>query len=156
MEQNQKSLQETFAPEGICYGCGPSNLNGLHIQSYPKDDEVVAHWTPQAHHEAFSGILNGGIIGTILDCHCNWTAAYTLMKNEQAIAPPCTVTAEYSVQLLKPTPSHTELRLVAKPIEIEGNKVWVEGCIQVNNENTATFKGLFVAVPPEHPANPKA
>jgi acyl-CoA thioesterase FadM len=27
------SLQDTTAPEGICYGCGGSNPHGLHIQS---------------------------------------------------------------------------------------------------------------------------
>jgi hypothetical protein len=37
-------------------------------------------------YEAFEGVLNGGIIGTLLDCHCNWTAAYHLMKRAAKIA----------------------------------------------------------------------
>jgi hypothetical protein len=35
---------------------------------------------PEAHHEAFPGMLNGGIAGALLDCHSNWTAAHHLMK----------------------------------------------------------------------------
>ena len=66
----------------------------------PKNGEVVAEWKPEPKYEAFPGVLNGGIIGTLLDCHCNWTAAYQLMKHAGADHPPCTVTAEYSIKLL--------------------------------------------------------
>ncbi|MEY2499201.1 MAG: hypothetical protein QOD12_2757, partial [Verrucomicrobiota bacterium] len=69
------SLQETFAPENACFGCGPANPDGLHIRSFVRGDEVVAEWTPEKRYEAFPGVLNGGIIGALLDCHCNWTAA---------------------------------------------------------------------------------
>jgi acyl-coenzyme A thioesterase PaaI-like protein len=79
----RKSLQETYAPRSICYGCGPANPQGLHIRSFPEGDVLVAEWTPQPHHQAFPGALNGGIIGTLLDCHCNWAAAY----HHQNVAP---------------------------------------------------------------------
>ncbi len=95
----EQSLQERYAPENSCWGCGPANSEGLRIRSFPKNGEVVAEWKPQPKYEAFPGVLNGGIIGTLLDCHCNWTAAYHLMKNAGADHPPCTVTAEYSIKL---------------------------------------------------------
>ncbi len=41
---------------------------------------MVCDFTPEPHHQAFPGMLNGGIIGALLDCHSNWTAAYHLMK----------------------------------------------------------------------------
>ena len=99
MKESQ-SLQEKHAPENACWGCGPANREGLRIRSFPKNGEVVAEWTPQPKYEAFPGVLNGGIIGTLLDCHCNWTAAYHLMQNASEDHPPCTVTAEYSIKLL--------------------------------------------------------
>ena len=77
---------------------GPANPNGLHIRSFTKNGEVVAVWKPEKKYEAFNGVLNGGIIGTLLDCHCNWTAAYHLMKRAGDDRPPCTVTAEYANQ----------------------------------------------------------
>ncbi|MEK7856157.1 MAG: PaaI family thioesterase, partial [Acidobacteriota bacterium] len=77
----EKSLQELYSPNSICFGCGPANDKGLHIKSYPEGDEVVAKWRSEPHHQAFPGMLNGGIIGALLDCQSNWAAAYYLMKN---------------------------------------------------------------------------
>src|SRR6266568_8471663 len=76
MAKESESLQEKYAPKNSCFGCGPSNPDGLHVRSFPKNGEVVAQWKPEKKYEAFDGVLNGGIIGTLLDCHCNWTAAY--------------------------------------------------------------------------------
>ncbi|HSA92194.1 MAG TPA: PaaI family thioesterase, partial [Terriglobales bacterium] len=102
----EKSLQETYSPRGICFGCGPANEKGLRIRSFvgEKTGEVVAEWTPEPHHQAFPGMLNGGIIGSLLDCHSNWTAAWYLMRQAGASSPPCTVTADYAIRLLRPTP----------------------------------------------------
>ena len=30
----EKSLQETYAPKSVCFGCGPANPEGLHIRSF--------------------------------------------------------------------------------------------------------------------------
>ncbi len=100
------SLQERYAPANACWGCGPSNADGLRIRSFVAGDEVVADWKPEPKYEAFPGVLNGGIIGTLLDCHCNWTAANHLMKQAGEDHPPCTVTADYAIKLLRPTPTH--------------------------------------------------
>src|SRR5436190_10019021 len=109
-----KSLQEKYAPKNACFGCGPANPDGLHIRSFPKNGEVVAQWKPEKKYEAFDGVLNGGIIVTLLDCHCNWAAAYHLMRGEGAGHPPCTVTAEYSIKMLRPTPTNDSVFLSAK------------------------------------------
>ena len=113
----EHSLQEKYAPENSCWGCGPANREGLRIRSFPKNGEVVAEWQPQSKYEAFPGVLNGGIIGTLLDCHCNWTAAYHLMKNAGEDHPPCTVTAEYSIKLLRPTPTNGPISLSAHVVD---------------------------------------
>ncbi|HIN45717.1 MAG TPA: PaaI family thioesterase, partial [Candidatus Marinimicrobia bacterium] len=60
-----KSLQLTFAPKSICFGCGPANKEGLRINSFVDGDSVVAEWSAEKHHEAFPGVLNGGIIGAL-------------------------------------------------------------------------------------------
>src|SRR5690242_13792272 len=99
-----RSLQETYAPGNACFGCGPSNPRGLRIRSFPEGDQVVATWQGESHHEAWPGTLNGGIVGALLDCHGNWTAAWHLMNRLGASTPPFTVTAEYAVKLLRPTP----------------------------------------------------
>ena len=85
-----QSLQDTYAPNNACFGCGPANEKGLRLKSFVEGDECVCTWTPEKHHEAFEGMLNGGICGSLLDCHSNWTAAWTLMNNNGDDTPPCT------------------------------------------------------------------
>ena len=112
-----KSLQETYAPNNRCFGCGPANDKGLRIRSFEEGDELVCEWTPEAHHVAFEGIVNGGIIGSLLDCHSNWTAARHLMKKREAAELPATVTLDFHVTLKRPTPMGTPLHLRAKVVE---------------------------------------
>src|SRR5215204_4572966 len=114
---NDKSLQQQYSPNSICFGCGPANEKGLHINSFAEGDEVVAEWRPEPHHEAFPGMLNGGIVGALLDCHSNWAAAAYLMRHAGASHPQCTVTAEYAVKLRRPTPTDGPVRLVARVVE---------------------------------------
>jgi acyl-coenzyme A thioesterase PaaI-like protein len=149
---SEKSLQETYAPNNACFGCGPANEQGLHIRSFPHGDEVVAEFKPDKWQEAFTGMLNGGIIGTLLDCHLNWTATYALMKRDELDHPPCTVTADYSIKLLRPTPTNTTLHLKARVVEMSGNRAVVEGELLANDKVTATCRGTFVAVTDGHPA----
>src|SRR5688572_17335643 len=104
-----ESLQDRYAPGNACFGCGPANDKGLRIKSRVDGEELVADWTPEAHHEAFPGVLNGGIIGALLDCHSNWTAAWHLMRKTGSASPPCTVTAEFHVKLRRPTSSRAPL-----------------------------------------------
>lgn len=113
---------------------------------------MVAHWTPSPHHAAFPGVLNGGVIGTLLDCHLNWTAAHYLMKQNKLPEPPCTVTAEYTVKLRRPTPTEGVLELRAHVVESDGDRVVVEGTLSGGNKVTANCRGVFVAVKPDHPA----
>ena len=151
MEESQ-SLQEQYAPKSTCWGCGPANSEGLHIRSFAKDGEVVAEWTPQKKYEAYSGTLNGGIIGTLLDCHCNWTATYHLMKRAKADHPPCTVTAEYAVKFLRPASTSDSIFLSAKVVGLTDTRATVEGTLSAGGKVCATCRGVFVAVKEGHPA----
>lgn len=146
------SLQDRFAPQDRCFGCGPANDKGLRIKSRVEGDEVVADWTPEAHHEAFPGVVNGGIVGALLDCHSNWTAALHLMKKSGADAPPCTVTADFHVRLKRPTPMDAPLHLSAKVVESSDDRATVEATLEAKGKVTATCRGTFVAVKEGHPA----
>jgi acyl-coenzyme A thioesterase PaaI-like protein len=148
------ALQDEYAPKNRCFGCGPANDEGLRIKSVVGEDgnEVLCRFTPQPHHLAFEGVLNGGIIGTVLDCHCNWTAAYHLMKAQGLETPPTTVTADYHVKLKRPTPVDVEILVRARPVSIEGDRATIEATFEADGKVTATCLGTFVAVRPGHPA----
>jgi len=150
--QEHACLQEHYAPTSICFGCGPANAKGLRIRSLPEGDEVVCRWTPESHHEAFPGMLNGGITGALLDCHSNWTAAWHLMQQGGLDAPPCTVTAEYAVKLRRPIPSNAEVTLRARVVESSEDRATIEATLEAGGKVCATCRGLFVAVKPGHPA----
>ena len=154
---SEPSLQEKYAPNNACFGCGPANPDGLHIRSFPKGDEVVAEWTPAKKYEAFPGVLCGGIIGTLLDCHCNWTGAYYLMQRSGDDHAPCTVTAEYAIKLLRPTPTNGPIHLSAKIVDLGASpartdRATVEGTLTAGGKVCATCRGVFVAVKEGHPA----
>jgi acyl-coenzyme A thioesterase PaaI-like protein len=152
MHMSEKSIQETYAPNLACFGCGPANDKGLHVRSFPQGEEVVAEWQPKTEYEAFPGVLAGGIIGTLLDCHCNWTAAYHLKQRGQLDKPPCTVTAEYAIKLLRPTPTDKPIRLVARVVEATDDRATIEGELIAHDKVTAKCRGTFVAVKLGHPA----
>ncbi|WP_373047076.1 PaaI family thioesterase [Vulgatibacter sp.] len=152
MSGDEKSLQERHAPASICFGCGPANERGLRIRSFPQGDVVVADWKPEAWHEAFPGMLSGGITGTLLDCHSNWTAAWHLMKQAGLAEPPCCVTAEYAVQLRRPIPSGETVHLEARVVESKEDRAVIESSLVAGGKVCATCRGTFVAVKPGHPA----
>jgi len=147
-----QSLQDRYAPANRCFGCGPANDKGLRIKSFVDGGEVVATWSPEPHHLAFDGMLNGGICGALLDCHSNWTAAWHLMNQRGEATPPCTVTAEFSVQLKRPTPMDAPLQLRAHIVESSEDRAVVAATLQAHGKVTATCRGLFVAVKEGHPA----
>jgi acyl-coenzyme A thioesterase PaaI-like protein len=147
-----QSLQDTYAPNNRCFGCGPANSQGLRIKSFAEGDTLVADWHPQPWHLAFDGMVNGGICGALLDCHSNWAAAYHLMRQSGETTPPCTVTADFHVVLKRPTPLDALLHLTARVVESQADRAVVEATLEANGKVTATCRGTFVAVKPGHPA----
>ena len=150
--KTENSLQETYASNGICFGCGVKNEKGLRIRSFVEDKEVVCEWHAELHHQAFPGMLNGGIIGALLDCHSNWTAAYFLMKQNGKTEPDCTVTADFHIKLKRPTPFDATIYLRARVAELTEDRAVIEAELIANDKVCATCRGTFVAVKEGHPA----
>src|SRR5687767_5686317 len=146
-----ESVQDRYAPGNRCFGCGPANDKGLRLKSREESGGLVAEWRPEPHHEAFTGMLNGGIIGALLDCHSNWTAACHLMRQAGQDTPPCTVTAEFHVKLRRPTPSTEPVHLRAHVVESGPERATVEATLESQGKVTATCRGVFVAVKEGHP-----
>jgi acyl-coenzyme A thioesterase PaaI-like protein len=146
------ALQDRYAPQNRCFGCGPANEKGLRLKSRVSGDLLVADWTPEPHHEAFQGVLNGGIIGALLDCHSNWAAVFHFMKARGVEDPPSCVTADFHVKLIRPTPTKGPVHLEARVVEVDGDRAVVEASLSAAGKVTATCRGTFVAVKEGHPA----
>ena len=107
-------VQDEFASNSICFGCGPSNKDGLQLKSYRSNGGLIAEFKCEEKHQAFPGVINGGIVGSLIDCHGNWTAAIAIMDNNNWDKPQCTVTAQYEIKLKRPTPLGMKLKLSSR------------------------------------------
>ena len=120
------SIQERLYPNLPCFGCGPGNSKGLRLQSFPlgeaAGDPVVATFVPWPEHDNGLGYLNGGIIGTVLDCH---SAAAVMLEAELHGWSPLPgaelsyVTAGLDVRYLRPAPLHEAVELHAAVTEAD-------------------------------------
>jgi hypothetical protein len=58
-----------------CYGCGRLNDHGHGLKTFWDGDETVSRFIPELYHIAIPGYVYGGLIASIIDCHCTGTAA---------------------------------------------------------------------------------
>ena len=145
-------MQEEHAPSSICFGCGPANEKGLRIRSFRSGGGLEMEFEPCEEHQAFPGMVNGGIIGTLLDCHGNWTAAIALMDQAGESGAPCTVTDSYGIRLRWPTPYGVRLHISSENEEMGADRAKVRMALTADGALCATGEGLFVAVKEGHPA----
>ena len=121
------------------------------LTSMRRRSGIKVHSTSDEH-QAFPGMINGGIIGSLMDCHGNWAAAIALMDALGLDEPPCTVTANYSISLRRPTPTDVELHIFAEVEELLDDRANIKMTLTADSKVCATGKGLFVAVKEGHPA----
>jgi len=147
-----KAFQEYYSDDlSHCYGCGRLNEHGLQIKSYWDGEESVARIVPRETYIAIPGFVYGGLIASLIDCHCTGTAAAAKyreegrgMDTEPALR---YVTASLKVDFLAPTPLGVELEIRGRVIEIKEKKVVVEATVLAENKICATGKVVAVRMP---------
>lgn len=128
-----KAFQDRI-PGNRCYGCGPLNEQGLQIKSYWEgENESICRFAPSPHHAAGPlHFLNGGIIATIIDCHCVCTAiAWAYRAAGREIGAGETIwyaTAALEVSYKRPVRIDREILLKAKVLGT-GDKKVVLNCL---------------------------
>lgn len=146
---SSKAFQDYY-PEDFshCYGCGSLNHDGLQIKSFWEGEESVCRFTPDPKHIALPGFVYGGLIASLVDCHCVGTAAAALYKNENRemeTQPPIRcVTASLKVDYLAPTPMGVELEIRGKVLEVTDKKAVIDARVMAGE--TLCAKGNVVAV----------
>jgi acyl-coenzyme A thioesterase PaaI-like protein len=149
-----KPIQDSYPDElSYCYGCGRLNERGLQIKSYWDGEEAVCAFAPWTCHVAVPGYVYGGLIASLIDCHCTATAAAAKYHAEgRAIGSEPQlryVTAALHVDYVRPTPLGVPLEVRARAIEIKGHKVVVAATLSAEGQVCA--RGEVVAVQmPEH------
>jgi acyl-coenzyme A thioesterase PaaI-like protein len=152
-EQPARAFQDDLGDIGFahCWGCGSKNEHGLRIKSYWVGDEAVCTWQPEPYHVASPGIVSGGIIATIMDCHCAATAcaaAYRAQGRPISAEDPLTyVTASLQVTYLRHTPSAAPVHLRARVTEMAGRKVTVACSLYSGEDECARAEVVAARVP---------
>ena len=147
-----KAFQDYYPDDfSHCYGCGRLNEQGLQIKSYWDGEESVAKLIPDEKYIAIPGFAYGGLIASLIDCHCTGTAAAAKYREEgrDMDTEPALryVTASLKVDFLAPTPLGVELEIRGKVIEIKEKKVVVEATVLAENKICATGKVVAVRMP---------
>ncbi|MCX5754394.1 MAG: PaaI family thioesterase [Candidatus Krumholzibacteria bacterium] len=149
MNPQEKAFQDYYPDHfAQCYGCGRLNEHGLHVRSFWDGEEAVCTFEPKPYHTAIPGYVYGGLLASLIDCHCTGTAsaaAYRAEGREMGSDPPLRfVTASLRVDYLLPTPIGAPLELRARVKEIKGRKVVVTATIRA--EGKLCVRGEVVAV----------
>lgn len=163
MEQKQQSFQEQFAALGIehCWGCGVANKHGLRLKSYwdaagsngeDSTAQAICVWQPQPYHIAVPGVVNGGILATLIDCHSAATACADAYRAAgRPIAPGgeplLYLTARLDVSYLRPTPADGPLKLRARVVERGERRTTVE-CAVISASGVESARGIVVCARP--------
>jgi len=123
--EKSKYFQD-YMPGNVCYGCGRENHDGLKIRSYWEGEEAVCIWHSQDKYNGWQGILNGGVLATLIDCHSMCTAmaaAYRAEEREINSEPIYHyATASLNIKYLKPTSNDHPIEIRATIKEMKGKK----------------------------------
>lgn len=138
-----------------CFGCGADNPDGLHLKSTwdARDpDLAVATFVPQPLHAAGPRhILNGGIIGTLLDCHGVGTAIADAYRREgRDIGGDPDVwyaTASLHVEFLRPAMLDHPVHLSGRVVEVRDRFTTVDCELASDGKARATATVRAVRVP---------
>ena len=142
---------QTSWPDLTCFGCGPANVDGLHLESYVGEggETLVATVNPdETFNSGTPNVMYGGHIASLIDCHSVWTAitfAYRAEGRPLGSAPRIAyVTGRLNVDFQRPTP-------LDRPVHL---RAWVDGDVarkttvrsELGPEGTTTASGEVVAV----------
>ena len=137
-------------PENICFGCGSKNKDGLQIKSFWENEESICQWRSEKQYQGWPGLLNGGVLATLVDCHCMGTAMADAYRREGRSLDSEPVyryaTGTLTVKYLKPTHNDQVLELRAQVIEVKGRKTVLKCNVTANGELTATADVIAIRV----------
>lgn len=129
-------------PANQCFGCGGDNAAGMKL-TFEQDNanrKIVGRFVLGEQYQGGAGFAHGGIIALLLD-----EAMGKVCRFREVHA----VTAELSVEYLKPVAVGKEIVVEGRETEMNGRNLFMSG--EIRNENgdvLARGKGRFVVIQP--------
>jgi uncharacterized protein (TIGR00369 family) len=137
-------------PTNVCFGCGGANERGMQL-TYEQDDAVQrirGNFRLGAEYQGGAGFIHGGILATVLD---------EVMGKVCRFRGVHAVTAELTIEYLRPVPVDVDLVVEGYEAEMTGRNLFLVGEIRdVSGKVLARGKGRFVIVDPKRVAKQAA
>ena len=127
-------------PSNPCFGCGGANPRGMRLafDLDPGRRRIVGRFRLGAEYQGGPGFIHGGIIATVLDEAMGKVSRFSDVR---------AVTAELTVEYLKPVRVDQEIRVEAFESQREGRHLFHQGEIRdTEGELLARGRGRFVVV----------
>ena len=122
-----------------CFGCGPANPIGLHLDGFTHEEtKVTAAFSPRPDYHGFSDLLHGGIVAAALDEIMAWTAIL--------VADVMVMTGRLDLRFRKPARIDTTFTLQGELLERRGRRLQLSGRMMEQHVVVAEATGLFLAV----------
>lgn len=130
-------------PSNKCFGCGGDNAGGMKL-TFEQDNanrRIVGRFVLGDRYQGGAGFAHGGIIAVLLD-----EAMGKACRFRQARA----VTAELTVEFLKPVSVEKEIIVEGRETEQKGRNLFMTGEIRNEaGEVLARGRGRFVVIAPK-------
>lgn len=129
-------------PTNHCFGCGGNNAGGMKL-TFEQDNvnrRIVGRFVLGERYQGGGGMAHGGIIALLLDEAMGKVCRFREVR---------AVTAELSVEFLKPVAVDQEIVVEGREMEMKGRNLFLAG--EIRNENgdvLARGKGRFVVIKP--------
>ena len=105
IEDDEQQVREVSQGYSNCFGCGEDNPIGLCLEYRFEGDALVTDFTPGSEHEGWPGIVNGGIIATLL---------YEIMENYAYHSGVITMMRDMDVKFIRPVRTHSRITAIAR------------------------------------------
>ena len=129
-------------PANKCFGCGGDNSGGMKL-TFEQDNanrKIVGRFVLSERYQGGAGFAHGGIIALLLDEAMGKVCRFREVR---------AVTAELSVEYLKPVAVDKVIVVEGRETEMNGRNLFIAG--EIRNESgdvLARGKGRFVVIKP--------
>jgi uncharacterized protein (TIGR00369 family) len=134
-------------PENKCFGCGGANPRGMQL-TFEQDDaasRIRGAFRLGPEYQGGANFIHGGIIATVLDEVMGKVCRF---RNARA------VTAELTIEYLKPVPVDADLQIEGYELEMNGRNIQIAGEIRNQaGQLLARGRARFVILGQKQPGN---
>jgi uncharacterized protein (TIGR00369 family) len=127
VSEGAKSLSETITlapnPKNKCFGCGGDNAGGMKL-TFEQDNvnrKIVGRFVLGERYQGGGGFGHGGIIAVLLDEAMGKVCRFREIR---------AVTAELTVEYLKPVDVMKEIEVEGRETEMKGRNIFMTGEIR--------------------------